>query len=319
MNRNPWIKHLTPRTPEKQVTKTENPKSILKTQGAPSRAKSVAINTMNTDYRIPTPTLEPVLPPQTAIKGWNIRQTDEIMKSLRDSQSPTRGNATTLPPPKLHKPKQRRLRRTIPKVDENEATSDVVYQGPTPASTRSKSKRLLSESTNDSPTLRSEPDKRSIKRDKSHISEDNDIEDDGAVDTSNEPSSPQHKDSKENSNQITHDTTRSKSKRHLSESSNETPNLRFKPTGRVTKRGKSYVSEENDYDDDTKDTDDSGTSILPTQTLTSSIDKQQQDKITKSLQQGSEKRLRSISTDNEPYLNSVNNLAKDKYVKKIQL
>ena len=103
----PRIKHLTPRTPEKQVTKTvENPKSILKTQGAPSRAKS---DTMNTDYRIPTPTLEPVLPSPTAIKGWNIRQTDEIMKSLRDSQSPTRGNSTTLPPPKLHKPKQRRL------------------------------------------------------------------------------------------------------------------------------------------------------------------------------------------------------------------
>ena len=80
------------------MTKTfENPKSILKTQGAPARAKSVAINTMNTDYRFPTPTLEPVLPP-TAIKGWNIRQTDEIMKSLRDSQSPTRGNSTTLPP-----------------------------------------------------------------------------------------------------------------------------------------------------------------------------------------------------------------------------
>ena len=97
---------------------------------------------MNTDYRIPTPTLEPVLPPPTAIKGWNIRQTDEIMKSLRDSQSPTRGNSTTLPPLKLHKPKQRRLRRTIPKVDANEATSDVVYQDPAPASTRSESKRL---------------------------------------------------------------------------------------------------------------------------------------------------------------------------------
>ena len=109
------------------MTKTvKNPKTILKTQGAPSRAKSVAINTMNADYRIPTPTPEPVLPPPTAIKGWNIRQTDEIMKSLRDSQSPTKGNSTTLPPPKLHKPKQRRLRRTIPKVDENEATSDVA-------------------------------------------------------------------------------------------------------------------------------------------------------------------------------------------------
>ena len=82
------------------------------------------------------------------------------------------------------------------------------------------------------------------------------------------------------------------------------------------------MSEENDYDDDTEDTDDSGTSILPTQTLTSSIDEQQQDKITKNSQQGkraiSEKRLRSISTDNEPCLNSTNNLAKDKYVKKRQ-
>ena len=82
------------------------------------------------------------------------------------------------------------------------------------------------------------------------------------------------------------------------------------------------MSGENDYDDDTEDTDDSGTSILPTQTLTSSTDEQQQDKITKSLQQGkrgiSEKMLRSISTDNEPCLNSANNLAKDKYVKKRQ-
>ena len=74
------------------------------------------------------------------------------------------------------------------------------------------------------------------------------------------------------------------------------------------------MSEENDYDD-TEDTDDSGTSILPTQTLTSSTDEQQQDKITKNSQQGkraiSEKMLRSISTDNEPCLNSANNLAKE--------
>ena len=56
-------------TPEKQVTKTvENPKSILKTQGAPSRAKSVAINTLNTDYRIPTPTI-----PQTNPHHHNIK------------------------------------------------------------------------------------------------------------------------------------------------------------------------------------------------------------------------------------------------------
>ena len=65
--------------------------------------------------------------------------------------------------------------------------------------------------------------------------------------SSADPASPQHKESKENSNQIPHDTTRNKLKRHLSESSNDTPNLRSEPTGRVTKRGKSHVSEENDW------------------------------------------------------------------------
>ena len=79
--------------------------------------------------------------------------------------------------------------------------------------------------------------------------------------TTEDPILPQHKESKVESSQIPHDSTRSKSIRHLSESSNETPNLRSKPTSRVTKRGKSHVSEENDYDDDIEDTHDSETSL----------------------------------------------------------